>query len=545
MRPGVLAVGWEFRRRHVWPLVAIGVYMLGLAAIKLLGLWPIGSVTFVPPDGRAAALIAPVSWLFMYYLAVFSFGFSGDLAARQSIFPARMFTLPVRTETLVLGPMAHGTVAVAVLVQAATMLARWPWGVDTPFVWPALLAAVFLAWTQALTWMPYGLRGVRVIVTVLWLMALDTVVLLAMHFKVSEPVMLAILLPQLPLAYLTACYAVARARRGDVPDWRPGAMRTAEVAETAPTVRAGFASPARAQLWFEWGRHGRTLPSLVAILLPFELSLLWIAQGALGLALEILLITLFTPVLVAAFAAKTGSKANPQARDSYAMSPFIATRPLPSADLIAAKLKMALLSTLATWVLVLVAIPVALKWSGTWPMVMERMGRLADLVGTPRTIVLVSLLVLGLMASTWKQYVQGLYIGLTGREWITKTMLIVVLAFVIVVGPAVQYVIDHNNARAVLWNSLPAIVATLAAGKLIAAALVAAPLTRSGLLRDRTLVRGAALWTAAVFALYGVLSWLVSGPLVPEYFLVLLAMVAVPLARVSAAPLALAWNRHR
>ena len=60
---------------------------------------------------------------------------------------------------------------------------------------PALLAAVFLAWTQALTWMPYGLRGVRVIVTVLWLMSLDTVVLLAMHFKVSEPVMLAILLP--------------------------------------------------------------------------------------------------------------------------------------------------------------------------------------------------------------------------------------------------------------------------------------------------------------------------------------------------------------
>lgn len=545
MQPGALAVGWEFRRRHAWPLIATGAYMLVLAAIKLLGLWPIGSLTFVPPDGRAAALIAPVAWMFMYYLAVFSFGLSGDLAARQSIFPARMFTLPVRTETLVLGPMAHGTVAVAALVQAATMLARWPWGIETPFVWPALLAAVFLAWTQALTWMPYGLRGVRVIVTVLWLVSLDTVVLVAMHFKVSEPVMLAILVPQLPLAYRTACYAVARARRGDVPDWRPRAMRAAEVAETAPIVGAGFASPARAQLWFEWRRHGRTLPALVAILLPFELALLWIAQGAFGLALEILLITLFTPVLVAAFTATTVSKANPHARDAYAMSPFIATRPLPSADLIAAKLKMALLSTMATWLLVIVAIPVALKWSGTWPMVMERAGRLAELVGAPRTIMVVSLVVLGLMASTWRQCVQGLYVGLSGREWITRAMLIVVLAFVIVIGPAVQYVVDHDSARAVLWHSLPAIVATLAAGKLIAVALVAARLTRSGLLRDRTLVRGAALWTAAVLALYGVLSWLVSGPLVPEYFLVLLAILAVPLARVSAAPLALAWNRHR
>jgi len=36
-----------------------------------------------------------------------------------------------------------------------------------------------------------------------------------------------------------------------------------------------------------------------------------------------------------------------------------------------------------------------------------------------------------------------------------------------------------------------------------------------------------------------------SGPLVPRYFLALLAILAIPLARVSAAPLALAWNRHR
>jgi len=150
-----------------------------------------------------------------------------------------------------------------------------------------------------------------------------------------------------------------------------------------------------------------------------------------------------------------------------------------------------------------------------------------------------------LMVATWKQCVQGLYIGLSGREWIPKAMLIVVLAVVIVIGPAVQYVVDHDSARAALWNALPVIFAVLVAVKLLAAAFVAARLTRSGLLRDRTLVLGAALWTTAVLALYGVLSWLVSGPLVPGYFLVLLAIVAVPLARISAAPLALAWNRHR
>ena len=57
--------------------------------------------------------------------------------------------------------------------------------------------------------MPYGLPGLRVIVAVLWLTTLDAVVFLAIDFEVPEPLMVAILAPQLPLAYLAARYAVA------------------------------------------------------------------------------------------------------------------------------------------------------------------------------------------------------------------------------------------------------------------------------------------------------------------------------------------------
>ena len=56
---------------------------------------------------------------------------------------------------------------------------------------------------------------------------------------------------------------------------------------------------------------------------------------------------------------------------------------------------------------------------------------------------------------------------------------------------------------------------------------------------------GAAWWCVAVFALYGVLVWMLDTPHVPHYLLMLLAILAIPLARLSAAPLALAWNRHR
>jgi hypothetical protein len=539
------AIGWEFRQRHGWVLIALLSYLLVLAALHLLGFGPIASIRLVPPDGRGALLIAPLSTTFMYFLAVFSFGFSGDLAARQSIFPARLFILPVRTSTLVRAPMLYGTLAVAIPVQAATLLARWALGLDTPIIWPALLAAVFLAWTQALTWMPYGFRGVRVVFTVVWLVTLDAVVLLAMYFKVSEPVMLAILAPQLPLAYLTACYAVARARRGDVPDWRPSIARSTSAVGSARPSRAPFASAARAQFWYEWRRQGRTLPTLVTIVLIFELPLFWLARDAPGLLLELLVLALITPPLLAAFVSATVSKANPDARDSLTMSPFIATRPLSSADLIAAKLKMAVGSTLAAWLVIAIALPLTLVWSGTWPIVEARAARLAEIVGAPRTIAFALLLVCGLIASTWKQLVQGMYIGLSGREWISRAMMVGALVFVVCIGPVVQWVADTDHAQARLWHSLPLILAILVVLKMLAAAVVASRLARSGLLSDRTLVRGAVRWVAVVLMLNAVLAWLVYGPLVPPYLLTLLAILAVPLARVSAAPLALAWNRHR
>jgi hypothetical protein len=545
MRSAGAAIGWEFRRRHQWPLVAIGVYLVVLAAIKILGLGLVAHIRLIPPDERGAAVVAPVSTAYFYYLAVFSFGFAGDLASRQSIFPARMFALPVRTAALVGWPMLYGTGTVVLLCTAAALFVRWSWGIELPLIWPALLAAAFLAWTQALTWMPYGLPGLRVIVTVLWLAVLDAVVILAIHYNASEPLMIAILAPQLPLAYLVARFAVTRARRGDVSDWRGMFARSGAKANVLRTRRDAFASARRAQLWFEWRRHGRSLPGTVAILLPFELALLWLGKDAPAFVDLILVIVLLTPPLMAAFAATTYSKANPDVRDSYGVSAFIATRPLTSAALIAAKLKAAIRSTLAAWLLVVIAIPLSLSLSGTWPAVIGRLNRTIELVGTPRAIVFSLLLLSGLMVSTWKQLVQSMFIGLTGRAWIIRSSVLVALSFIVIVGPLAQWIDDHQNARAALWNSLPAILAVLATLKILAAAWIAARLSESRLLSDRTLVTGAVTWFVAVLALYALLSWLVSGPLIPRYFVLLLAILAIPLARLSAAPLALAWNRHR
>jgi hypothetical protein len=58
-------------------------------------------------------------------------------------------------------------------------------------------------------------------------------------------------------------------------------------------------------------------------------------------------------------------------------------------------------------------------------------------------------------------------------------------------------------------------------------------------------VTGAAAWLAMVLALYGVFAWILDMPHIAHYFLLLLAIMAVPLARLSTVLLALASNRHR
>src|SRR2546430_4383854 len=244
MRSPALAIGWEFRRRHHWGLIAVAGYLFVVATISFLILRPVEPV--LVDSVRFAALVSvPLTTTFVYLLAVFSYGFAGDLAARHSMYPARMFTLPVTNAALVGWPMFYGTAAMAILWLAARLFAVWPSGIEIPLLWPALLAAALLAWTQALMWMPYGVPGIRLIVAVLCLAALDTVVLLAIHFKAREPMMLAILAPQVPLAYLVARFAVARARRGDVADWRGLFGRPARNAPRTPP-RDPFPSPAPA-----------------------------------------------------------------------------------------------------------------------------------------------------------------------------------------------------------------------------------------------------------------------------------------------------------
>jgi hypothetical protein len=543
MSPAV-AVGWEFRQRHRRGLIVLIGYLLVLAAIKLVVVSRGLPIYLDSPESFAFVVVVPLTATFTYSLAVFTFGLDGDLAARQSMYPARMFTRPVTTAALAWWPMLYGTAAMLILWLATRLFVLWPAGIAVPLVWPALLAASLLAWTQALTWMPYPLPGLRIVVTVFWLGTIDAIAILALQFKAHESVMLGILAPQIPLAYLVASFAVARARRGDVPDWRGAFAWLPHSARLPSRRREPFQSAANAQAWFEWRRYGRSLPAWVAILLPFELILLWAAGDNTALVFTILLAVLLTPPFMASFAVVAASKSSPNASDSYGVGPFIATRPLTNAELVAAKLKMAIWSTIAAWLLILISIPLALELSGTSAVVLERWHAFIGVVGTPRAVVALLLILGGCLASTWKQLVQSLYIGLTGRASLIQGSVLLVLGFFFLFGPFAEWIFDSGRVGE-LWSALPLIFAILVGFKMIAAVWIVLRIYQARLLSDRAMMTGAAFWSLAVFTLYAVLVWLGDTPHIPHYLLMLVAILAIPLARLSAAPLALASNRHR
>src|SRR5256886_16878054 len=148
MRSPALAIGWEFRRRHRWGLIAVAGYLFVVAMIRFLILEP-GEPVLVDSVRFAALVSVPLTATFVYLLAVFSFGFAGDLAARHSMYPARMFTLPVTNAALVGWPMLYGTAAVAVLWLGAGVFTGGASGVGSPLYFPAARARAAVSGEQA------------------------------------------------------------------------------------------------------------------------------------------------------------------------------------------------------------------------------------------------------------------------------------------------------------------------------------------------------------------------------------------------------------
>jgi hypothetical protein len=522
------ALAWEFWGRHRWGLAGAAALVGGFAAYT-------AAAAPVPQMAMASTI-----WFVMalsYVIGVFAYGFEARLEAAESGFPARHFALPAPTWLLVGWPMVQGMLAAVTMWVAWDALVLRPAGVESPGWWVPMLAAV-VAGSQALVWLPFGVAWLRVVV-----MALALTVLLRSNAYFDDPaaqerVLTGVAAGLVPAAFLVARAGVARARRGDNPEWawfrRPSAGEAVASAERSGTP---FASAMAAQTWYEWRLRGRgyvaTVAAVIAVLAAVALLIEHESTRA-----DFGLIFLFVPPLIAAYWGAAAGSPGESIR-STALTTFAATRPLDNRALVAAKVRALTRAAALTWLFVLA---LTVGWLAAtdrfervermWEAAVERQGR-ATVVG------FCALFGVGLVVGTWRGLVANLWVGLTGRTWLVPLQ-----TFVMSLPAAylfAEWVHWHSDParRDHLLAALPWIAAGAVAVKLLATGWF---VWRDGLGEVGRLV-GA--WAVAAAGLAAGLVWLVPPALVPAYAVVLGVVLFLPLARLTAAPRALAWNRHR
>ncbi|MEX2179584.1 MAG: hypothetical protein WD801_12790 [Gemmatimonadaceae bacterium] len=526
---------WEMIRRNRWGWLVLALWLAGLLAFFLVVSARAQPMTTTWGAAFALSVMGPATVAVYWFVAIFSYSGDGNVSARESMFPRRLFTLPVTTTFLVTWPMAAGALVVALLWTLTRLLAPWPADIDMPAAWPGLLAIALLAWTQVLTWSSYPARGMRVAIAVVGLSAVGVTATLALELGASEGFMIALLAPHFPVAWLAARRAVTAARRGDVAGWR---SRSASVDSDAQPL-PDFETASAAQRWLEWKRFGWSLPVMVGMVLPVEMLLFWVATDAPAMVGALLVIVALTPPFMATFTALAVRDAAPDG----GLGTFTLVRPLSSASLIAARLAVAARSTLTAWAIVLIVLPPTLWASGTWPIVSEGARDLGTVIGAQRVVVLGALVLAVLVLTTWRQMVQSLYLGMAGRPALVQGTALAAMALLVAAGLA--WDAAWGFLRPLFWPALNLTLAVLVIARAVLASRIAVRLHRERLVGDGTMLRAALLWLLAVTAVYGVLLWFFSTALIPRALLLALAIVMVPLVRLSVAPLAVARGRHR
>ena len=530
MRSPTAALLWEIWRQHRAPAVAIA----GLTVVvRLIG----GDLESSP----LVTLLAMTAFLLLF--GAFNYTESGGNRGIGR-FPRRLFTLPVTSLRLVAVPLLAGIASIELLYLLWMGPLSGGGMTSTPFV--AILLAAFMVLYMCAIWTLERAGSLRLVMLGALAIAVFIVGLLPSFPPAppplwrSEAALAGIVAALALVAFLVAWRHVARLRYGGERAARRGESRFGGIASSAPASRRPFASAAAAHVWFEWRSSGMALPVIVgAVLLVFVLPMSWIARGSAEDTVRLLLVALAMPIVLAVPVGIAASKPTFWSED-LAVPAFVAIRPLSAEDLVAVKVRVAAVSALLAWLMVLASLAL---WLSLW-------GNLSSpprLAGQRMTGVAVLVVLTG-MILTWRFLVSRLWSGLSGNRRLFEgsVMLTVVAAIAAIVLDASKLPgwLLGEPARFVPlgWIAAIAVVAKFA---------IAAYAWRGVAARYRRIyllswVGG----TASLLALGLVACGAAEAylPLDVDHMrggVVLLALLAVPLARLGLAPSALSRNRHR
>jgi hypothetical protein len=533
---------WEFVGRYRLGTALALAYLLVLVVLAQVCQAEMLDPLIVVQLTTPLALVVPL------LIGIFSHGDDGDVLARDSAYPRRSFTLPLRTWALVAGPLLLGSTLLVLFWLIVAGLVLQPVGVPAPLLGVAVFLVALLAWVQALTWSPFSLPFLRLLVAVPTLGALVCGAVLGLQFQVAPALLLGTSVILVPIGYVLAVAGVSRARRGDVAvrSW-PALWRTGS--DAGPS----FTCAADSMFWLEWRHGGFAQPLFIGLVLLPELLLLALARNEQQANFQagVFLVSLFTflPMMAATAGVNLGNY-HPWMRGVHPVPAFVAARPITTAALFAIKLRVANRATLITWSVGYLAMLALLPFAQIGPVLARWARWLIETQGTGGVVLLV-LLVLALPALTWKATVNQLWVGLSGRSWIYVTLSVglpSVFTFVSVL--TILLVPDWKNPEwwrvslprtAIPWAVFAALALKLGAGGFIVRGLL-----RRRLVARRVVALFALAWAAAAGVLFALTFWLLPPEVDDRLEIACLAVVLLlPLVRFSLAPLALDWNRHR
>jgi hypothetical protein len=475
-------------------------------------------------------------------------------------FPYRLFAMPVPTWLLVASPMAIGVAAVELVYLAWIKLVFAHDPFERP-EWFGVLIGAYMVFYQTILWSLAGFRTLRIIA--LGLIGTSCVgVAILPGFEqftsspwLSEKVLSALLVALALAGFVISWICVARQRRGGGRRGNWFKALVEKVSSALPRRTKSFSSAAGAQFWFEWRHSGWLLPGCIAAMLIVVVGpLSWVLRKDSDSTLWILGWTLGIPVILAAPVGKSFSKPNFWSSD-LALPTFQAVRPLATGEMVVIKMKVAALSAAISWLLLCAFLSVWLPlWADLAPLSMLRVGfwMIYDHSVYPQ-YVMAGLSILAGMLLTWKFLVGGLWIGLSGNRRFFVISAAVYCSLAILGILSFILLFEQRSVRE--WiredpNRLLSNLEWLAALAVIAKVWLAAFSWRRispHRVRNFLLIWFGSVVCLLTLALLAWAGWRFFLPLDSirlGNLLILIALLAIPFARLGLAPSALARNRH-
>jgi hypothetical protein len=488
----------------------------------------------------------PVVGIFTYVLN--SLIFAQQPGNLSSSYPRHMLVLPVRSRTLVFWPIFIGSLLATCLWLFTAMVIYRTSGLEIPVAMPALVMVVLVTWFLALAWTPLSDRWIRDLIGITLSVALGA---LPMWMIIRDPGARAAVTVVLVI-YLVAAGALAIAgvkadRRGDL--WSLSFWQATRPWRTTRPPRARpFASPALAQFWYEWRCHGLGVVGCFGLLM----LIIWgcVLSGRKPIDAHsfplIFGLLLAGPIVTFGSLGPAIGRLRPAVTLNREYATFLTTRPIQSGAVVAAKMRMALVTILFSWAYILAGTALCVVLSRSTPAAIATWNRLEQLYpgGTAQAICGLALILLP--ALTLRQLTDGFPLMLTGRKWIEEAAAYVFIVVLLGLASGGAWLGKHPDQLPRVLAAVPWIVAVGALVKAALATVAFHSAIRRGLISWGAFWRIFGCWVS--LAGVGITLLILVDPrsaLVPKPAMFLGIATAVPLSRFPLSALAFDWNRHR